>query len=348
MTARIILIIQVRENRDLLNAFLSAYHSVGEHAEGEPLDEPFDLCIVDDGSLDTVRAELETRRDQEQPGILPVLLVTRRKDVWSRTLNLWQLVDESITLPVTKIELQSRVEILLRARRISLELKLRNEDLEAFIQAMSHDLRASVRAVTMFAEAVNISEEARLSKEGKQDIDRIRWAAQEMRELIDSLLNFSRLGRGEVRYEPIDVRSYIETCIRNLEGEIRNRNANVKIRGRSRVVQLDPTLLKIALTNLLSNAIKFVPEGVQPEITVSASVRHDVCRIEVNDNGVGISKEDQQRIFMPFVRIYSDEEFPGIGLGLPSVRKAVELMGGRVGVDSKPGQGSRFWIELTI
>ena len=110
--------------------------------------------------------------------------------------------------------------------------------------------------------------------------------------MIYSLLNFSRLGRGEVRYEPIDLRSYIETCLRNLESEIQTRHANVKIRGRSRVVQLDPTLLKIALTNLLSNAIKFVPDGVQPEITVSASVKEDICRIEVNDNGIGIFVRD--------------------------------------------------------
>jgi signal transduction histidine kinase len=168
-----------------------------------------------------------------------------------------------------------------------------------------------------------------------------------MRELIDSLLNFSRLGRGEVRYEPIDLRDYIESCLRNLHGEIRNRNANIRVKGKTRTVQADPTLLKIALTNLLSNAIKFVPDGVQPDITVSASTRQDLCRIEIHDNGVGISKEDQQRIFMPFVRIYSEEQFPGIGLGLSAVRKAVELMGGRVGVESRPGRGSRFWIELT-
>jgi len=136
--------------------------------------------------------------------------------------------------------------------------------------------------------------------------------------------------------------------LRNLAAEIRTRNAQVSIRGRSRVIQADPTLLKIALTNLLSNAIKFVPDGVKPQITVSASVRHDLCRIEINDNGVGISKEDQQRIFLPFVRLYSEQAFPGIGLGLPSVRKAVELMGGRVGVESSPGQGSRFWIELAM
>jgi signal transduction histidine kinase len=344
--ARIILIIETKENRQLVNAFLSAYHSIGEHSPGEPLEEAFDLCIIDGPSLDRFRTELEARRDAEQPGILPVLLLTPRRDVWAKVPNLWQLVDESITMPVSKSELQARVEILLRARRISLELKLRNEDLEAFIQAMSHDLRASVRAVTMFTEA--IAETKELSEQGGQDLNRIRWAAQEMRELIDSLLNFSRLGRGEVRYEPIDLRAYIGGCIRNLEGEIRNRHANIRLKGRPRTVQADPTLLKIALTNLLSNAIKFVPEGVQPEITVSASVRQDICRIEINDNGIGISQEDQQRIFLPFVRIYSEEEFPGIGLGLPSVRKAVELMGGRVGVDSTPGRGSSFWIELAM
>jgi signal transduction histidine kinase len=346
--ARILLVLDNKTNRRLLSEFLSAYHSIVEHPAGQQLDEAFDLCIIDDTSLSECRENLEERRDAEQPGILPVLLVTHRQDVWARIPHLWQLVDESIMVPVAKLELQSRVEILLRARRISLDLKLRNEDLEAFIQAMSHDLRASLRAVTMFAEAVSMSEKERLSEPGKQDLDKIRWAAQEMRELIDSLLNFSRLGRGEVRYEPIDLKVYIETCLRNLQAEIRNRHAHIKVKGRPRTVQADPTLLKIALTNLLSNAIKFVPEGVEPEIIVSASVQEDLCRIEVHDNGVGISRADQQRIFMPFVRIYSDNEYPGIGLGLPSVRKAVELMGGRVGVESRPGEGSRFWIELAM
>ncbi len=346
--ARILLIIQSKENRRLLNAFLSAYHSIGEHQPGEPLQETFDLCVSDDRGLNRFKADLEARRNAEQPGILPVLLVTHGRDVWARLPDLWQLVDESITMPVSKLELQARVEILLRARRISLELKLRNDDLEAFIRAMSHDLRASVRAVTLFAEEVSRSDGERVSPEGKQHLDRIRWAAQEMRELIDSLLNFSRLGRGETRYEPIDLRAYIAKCLLNVQTEIRNRNAHIKVKGKPRVIQADPTLLKIALTNLLSNAIKFVPEGEEPEITVSASVKQDLCRIEINDNGIGISQEDQQRIFMPFVRIYSDQDFPGIGLGLPSVRNAVELMGGRVGVDSKPGRGSRFWIELAM
>jgi signal transduction histidine kinase len=344
--ARILLIIEGRENRQLLNALLSAYHSVSEHSADEPLEEAFDLCIVDGPGLSRFREQIEARRDAEMPGILPVLLITPKRDTWTRVPSLWQLVDESISTPVSRMELQSRIEILLRARRISQDLKLRNEDLEAFIRAMSHDLRASIRAVSMFAEAVAKSQADRFTKEGKEDLNRICSTAQEMRELVDSLLNFSRVGRGEVRYEPIDLREYVETCLQNLHAEIRARNANVRVKGKARIVQADPTLLKIALTNLLSNAIKFVPQGVRPDITVSASSNQDLCRIEIHDNGVGISQEDQQRIFMPFVRLYREEEFPGIGLGLSAVRKAVELMGGRVGVESRPGRGSRFWIEL--
>jgi signal transduction histidine kinase len=342
------LLIEHREDRELLNAWLSAYHFINEHPAGRPVEEPFDLCILDGQSLARYGEDMKSRREEEIPGILPVILLTRHRDNWASTPHLWQLVDDAISLPVSKLELQARVEILLRTRRMSQELKLRNEDLEAFLQAMSHDLRASVRAITMFTETLAMSQAERLDAEGRDDLRRVQWSAQEMRELIDSLLNFSRLGRGEVRYEPIDLKNYIESCLRSLEADIRSRNASVQIKGRSRTLQADPTLMKIALTNLLSNAIKFVPEDRQPAITVSTSVRREMCRIQVDDNGIGISKEDQQRIFMPFVRLHSEEQFHGIGLGLPSVRKAVELMGGRVGVDSSPGEGSRFWIEFAV
>src|SRR5262245_53875667 len=228
--ARILLIIEGRENRQLLNALLSAYHSVAEHSPGEPLEEAFDLCVVDGPSVSRFKEEIEARREAEMPGILPVLLITPKRDIWTRVPSLWQLVDESIVTPVSRMELQSRVEILLRARRITQNLKLRNEDLEAFIRAMSHDLRASIRAVSMFADAVALSQADRFTEEGRQDLNRIRSAATEMRELVDSLLNFSRVGRGEVRYEPIDLRQYIETCLQNLHAEIRVRNANVRVK----------------------------------------------------------------------------------------------------------------------
>src|SRR5262245_50791253 len=122
--ARIVLIIESKENRLLLNSFLSVHHSISEHPAAEPLEEPFDLCIIDDPNLHRFESDLEARRDAEQPGFLPVLLLTHRRSIWARVPQLWQLVDDSIMVPVAKLELQARVEILLRARRISLELKL--------------------------------------------------------------------------------------------------------------------------------------------------------------------------------------------------------------------------------
>jgi signal transduction histidine kinase len=343
--ARILLLVAAGKTRSLLSTWLSNYHSVGVHSLEEPLDETCDLCILDGASLHRFADKLEARRDREQPGILPALLLTTQRDVWSRSPELWHYIDDAVVIPVSKRELQTRIEILVRARRVSLELKLRNEDLEAFIQAMSHDLRASVRAITMFTSALE-TKSRELGEDAARDLVRINWAAAEMSDLIESLLDFTRLGRGELRYRHIDLRSYIQTCVENLQAEIRSRGATVRVRAPSRAIHTDPTLLKIALTNLISNAIKFVPEGIQPEVTVSASIRKDTCRIQVNDNGVGIAWEDQQRIFMPFVRLHSEEEFPGVGLGLPSVRKVLELLGGRVGVRSEPGHGSTFWIEF--
>ena len=101
--ARVILIIDGKENRQLLNAFLSGYHSVGGHEPGQSLEEAFDLCIIDDVSLSRFKEELEARRDEEQPGFVPVLLLAHHSDVWGRVPNLWQLVDESITIPVSKL-----------------------------------------------------------------------------------------------------------------------------------------------------------------------------------------------------------------------------------------------------
>jgi len=343
--ARIVLMLENKENLDLLEQWLSQYHSVGRHVVEEPFEETCDLCIVDGPSLRRFKNELQCRRTREQPGILPVLLLTTQPDVWTRSPDLWRYVDDSIMIPVSKLELQARIEILLRARHLSMELKLRNEDLEAFIQAMSHDLQASVRAVTMFAGALDAKLD-RLDEEARRDLQRIYWAAAEMRDLIDSLLNFSRLGRGEIQLEPLDLRSFIESCVRSLEVEIAERGAQVRVKGGRRTIRADPALLRIALMNLLSNAIKFTPQDVAPEVTVYASVRKNLCKIRVNDNGIGVAAEDQQRIFMPFVRLHPEEDFPGIGLGLSSVRKAVELMGGRTGVDSIPGRGSSFWIEI--
>ena len=108
----------------------------------------------------------------------------------------------------------------------------------------------------------------------------------------------------------------------------------------------NPIALEQALTNLLTNALKFVPPGVAPRVTVRAEEFDSRVRIYVEDNGIGIPPDQHERIFGIFERLHSDQTYPGTGIGLAIVQKSVERMGGRVGVESEPGKGSRFWFEL--
>jgi len=247
--------------------------------------------------------------------------------------------------PIEKVELQARAEVLLRARGLSVALQRRHADMEAFLHAMTHELRAPLRVITGFAEELQAT--APTSHEAQHCLCRIRTAAVQAQDLITSLLNFGRLGHGAIRRRRMSLHGVIASCLRQLQAEIQARDTRVTVRGDEVVLYADPTLLKYALTNLLANALIFVPPGVSPEVTVAAVMARGVCRIEVTDNGIGIRPEDQVRLFTPFVRLHGVEEYPGIGLGLATVRKAIELMGGHVGVTSVPGAGSTFWIEFS-
>lgn len=346
--SRILLLLDNKKNCDLLAKSLQTRYEVVPPNGGHSLNKPFDLCLVDGPMLDRVWEQVQARKAIEQPVFLPFVLITSRKDVDMVTRHLWQTTDELILIPIEKVELQARVEVLLRARRLSLELKLRNEDLESFFHAMTHDLRAPLRAIAGFAEALSEDEAASLSEKSKHYLETIRTATEQMRELIDALIGFSRLGRDELQLQDVDLQLLVESCLRTLQQEIQNRNAQVIVAGGLPVVRANPTLLKIALVNLVSNAVKFVAPGVQPNLMLSVQALSEVCRIEIQDNGIGIASGDQLRLFAPFVQLHGVEEYPGIGLGLATVRKAVDLMGGRVGLKSALGKGSTFWIELNI
>jgi signal transduction histidine kinase len=281
----------------------------------------------------------------EEPLFLPVLLLTSRQGVDLVTRHLWRTIDEVVLRPIEKVELQARVEILLRARQLSVALQGRHADMEAFLHAMTHELRAPLRVIVGFAQELQAA--AALGDADQHCLGRILAAAAQAQGLITSLLAFGRLGHEAVRRRRISLHHVIESCLRHLQAEIQARAAQVTVREAHVTLHADPTLVKLALTNLLANALMFVAPGVPPRIIITAGVAGGVCRIEVTDNGIGITPEDQSRLFTPFVRLHGVEEYPGIGLGLATVRKAVDLMGGQVGVSSLPGAGSTFWIELS-
>jgi signal transduction histidine kinase len=251
-----------------------------------------------------------------------------------------------IRIPIEKLELQARVEILLRTRQLSQELKLRNEDLESFFHVMTHDVRAPLRAITSFTQLLQEEEAWRMGERGRRDLSLIQSATVQMQNIIDGLLAFARVERGNHQIQPVSLDHIIHICLQQLQHEISEQQAQIVVGESLPEVQGNGILLTLALTNLLSNALKFRRTDVSPVITLRAETCGQTCRLSIEDNGIGIPFEDQQRLFQPFVQLHSEEVYEGVGLGLATVRKAVELMGGRSGVTSTPGQGSIFWIEL--
>ena len=339
---RILLLLQNKKNSDLLATLLSTSYEIVQSNSLDSLDALFDLCIIDVAILHSIGERIRQRKQAEHPIFLPFLLLATQKE----REELRQYIDEFVLVPVEKRELQIRVETLLRTRSLSLALKLRNEDLESFIQAMTHDLRAPVRAVAGFAEALVEDEAIHMTEQGRHYLRMIQSATDQITQLITALLGFSRIGREEIEMVPVDMRLILESCIRLIQQEIDERHARIHIEAELPVVKANPVLLRMVLTNLLSNALKFVPTETTPIVTISAKPMLHNCRVQIQDNGIGITPENQLRLFTPFVRLHGAEEFPGVGLGLATVRKAIDIMGGSVGVTSLLSQGSTFWFEL--
>jgi PAS domain S-box-containing protein len=221
-----------------------------------------------------------------------------------------------------------------------------NQALEAFGYSVSHDLRAPLRTMQGFAQALQEDYGERLDEDGRKYTDRIVAGARRMDRLIMDLLAYSRLRRSDLVLKSVDVMAIVTDATRQLATARSDRPVQIAIVEPLPAVTADRTTLTQVMTNLLSNAVKFVAPGVQPKVNVYAEHRDGLVRLWIEDNGIGIACEHQERIFRVFERLHGSESYPGTGIGLAIVQKGIERMGGRVGVESHIGVGSRFWIEL--
>jgi PAS domain S-box-containing protein len=221
-----------------------------------------------------------------------------------------------------------------------------NTELDAFGYTVSHDLRAPLRAMDGFAKALVEDFGDTLGARGQDYARRIVDAAVRMDMLIQDLLAYSRLSRGDVRLQPVNLGELAREALDGLAAEVRQRAASVSVADPLGSVFAHHETLRQVITNLLSNALKFVAPGVTPRVRIWSESRGDMARLWVEDDGIGIDPRYHANIFRVFERLHGVETFPGTGIGLAIVRRGTERMGGRVGVESKPGAGSRFWIEL--
>ena len=226
------------------------------------------------------------------------------------------------------------------------KLAAANRQLEAFVYSIAHDLRGPLRAMQGFSQLLVEEAGTALSATGQDYAERINKSAQFMDALLGDLLAFSRISHEHVELVPVDLNAVVGSVLSRLQDEIRQKDARVESAGPwPAVLAHEPTLAQV-LFNLVSNALKFSRPGIPPWVRLRAEARADFIRVWVEDNGIGIAPDHQAQIFRPFIRLDS-EKYAGTGIGLSIVQKGVERMGRQVGVDSVPGQGSKFWIELT-
>jgi signal transduction histidine kinase len=241
-------------------------------------------------------------------------------------------------------ESQQRLEERVRAR--TAELVERNDELEAFAYSISHDLRSPLRTIQGFSQALLEDHGAQLGEAGREHAQRVIAGARMMDRLTDDILEYSRLTRSELRLVPIDLRRLVDTTLKQLEDDVRSRGARITVLDPLPTVVGHGVTLVQVLANLVGNAMKFIPKDRVPELRIWAEANGACVRLWIEDNGIGIAAEHHERIFRVFERLHRATDYPGTGIGLAIVRKAVERMGGRVGVESELGGGSKFWIEL--
>ncbi len=232
-----------------------------------------------------------------------------------------------------------------RVKRYSNELERSNRELDNFASIAAHDLRAPLRVVSGFAVLLQKHYKEKLDAEADRYISHIVEGIGRMNHLINDLLQYARVGTREKPLVPVDVNAIIEKTLANLTYEIKESSAVITVDSLP-TVYADSTQLIQLFQNLVGNAIKY--RSNTPRIHISAERKDGEWLFRVSDNGIGIDPRQFDRIFEIFQRLCASDEYSGTGIGLAICKKIVERLGGRIWVESKPGEGSTFFFTLPV
>src|SRR5690606_24164581 len=226
------------------------------------------------------------------------------------------------------------------------ELSEANRELETFAYSASPDLRAPLRPIEGFSRILGERHASALGPTGRDYLERVRRATARMAELIDALLKLSRIGRSGLNVVDVDLSALAEEVGAGLADAEPGRQVDLRVHPGMRV-RGDRALLQNLLDNLMGNAWKFSRNTPAPRVEVGMEADSDGDAVYfVRDNGAGFDSGYVDKLFRPFQRLHSQDEFPGHGIGLASVKRIVERHGGRLGATGTPGQGAKFWFSL--
>jgi signal transduction histidine kinase len=234
-----------------------------------------------------------------------------------------------------------------RVRERTAQLEAVNQELEAFCFSVSHDLRAPLRSIDGFGQALVEDFPDVIPDDARRYLARIRAATLRMGQLIEDLLNLSRLSRSPLRREPIDVGAIAREVAAELAQREPERQVEVSIWDGLQT-EADPALVRVALENLISNAWKFSAHAAKPRIEIGALKDRGRQTFFVRDNGAGFDMAHAGKLFTPFQRLHSEREFVGTGIGLATVQRVVQRHGGRIWADAQTGMGATFYFTLAF
>ena len=230
-----------------------------------------------------------------------------------------------------------------RVRQRTVELQATNRELEAFSYSVSHDLRAPLRTIDGFSLALEEDYTEAVDATGRDYIKRVRTGVQRMGQLIDALLQLSRITRAEITREPVDLSGLAKTVVSNLRDENPDRTLDITIEEGMKV-DADPRLLRVALENLLGNAVKFTSKI--PEAVIHFGWNAEKQAFFIRDNGAGFDMYYADKLFNAFNRLHGDKDFKGSGIGLATVARVIHRHHGRIWADAAVDHGATFFFTV--
>jgi light-regulated signal transduction histidine kinase (bacteriophytochrome) len=239
--------------------------------------------------------------------------------------------------------------VLRRAEEMAghaIELGRVNKELEAFSYTVSHDLRAPMRHIAGYVDLVLEDNAARLDERAHRYLGHVKAAASYAGQLVDALLDFSRLGRSGLKPSMVDTRALVEDLVEELRQQERTRAIEWHVAADLPRLWADPLLLQVAVRNLLANAVKYTRGRVPARIRIAAASLPEGNGLEVSDNGVGFPMKYVGKLFGVFQRLHRTEDFDGTGIGLANVKRIVERHGGTVWARGEPDRGAAFGLVL--
>lgn len=233
-----------------------------------------------------------------------------------------------------------------KLRQTAAELERSNKELESFAYIASHDLQEPLRKVITFGERLKTSNTAVLDEKSLDCLNRMQEATVRMQQLISGLLTLSRVTTQAQLFQPVDLNTVINDILFDLEVRIKETRAQIEV-GHLPTISGDSLQIRQLFQNLIANALKFRKPGDRPYIVIkSQTLDNGLVEISVEDNGIGFEEQYIDRIFKPFQRLHTREEYEGVGMGLAICQKIVQRHGGEITAQSKPGEGARFVVRV--